>query len=135
MIYVLLVMLMVCIVVIFQQQRYRRRLVKTSTRLIGDLNYKLNIRAEQLRELEQDNIALEEGNQEIVDNYENDFLDLRAKAEAAKNAAEYDREKREEAEKKLSQWDAAIQNHAGHCDTILHEMVDTMMEDILPKSE
>ena len=132
---ILLVLLVIAIGALIQQYRYRRRIVKTSTRLIGDLNYKLDIRAEQCRELEQNYNSLEEGQQEIIDNYENDLLDLREKKEVAENAAAYDREMREEVEKKLEQANLVIEKHSDKCDILVEDIADLLIAEVMPPSE
>lgn len=132
---VLLVLLVIAVAALIQQYRYRRRIVKTSTRLIGDLNYRLNIRAEQCRELEQNYQHLEEGQQEIIDNYENDLLDMREKKEAAQNAAAYDREMREEVEKKLFQANEIIEKHSDKCEMLVEDIADLLIAEVMPPSE
>lgn len=132
---ILLVLLVIAIGFLIQQQRYRRRLVKSSTKIIGDLVYDVRALTVQRDAVDANYKALEEGQQEIVDNYENDLLDMRTRMEAAQNAAVYDREKREEAESKIKQWDEAIEKHSEHCDSIIPDMVDLMMRDIFPKEE
>lgn len=131
----LIVVIVVLLIALVLQWAYRRRLVKTSSDLLHSALLANIDLEEKISEEKKNYAALEQGTQEIIDNYENDLLDLKDRNEAAYNSAAYDREKRDEAEKKLSQWDAAIRKHAGHCDTILEEMVDVMMEDFLPKGE
>lgn len=129
MIITLLILLVITIVIatgiIVQQVRYRRRIIRTSSNLIMGLGRDLRTALEI-----QD--ALEIGNQEIVENYENDFLDMQARLDASYNAAAYDREMREEAEKKLKLVNDLIDKHAGHCESILKEYVDAMTEEISP---
>jgi hypothetical protein len=132
---ILSVLLVIAIGIIIQQRRYRNRITKTSTRLIGNLHYEKNRLLNEFSQLLSEYEALEMGQEELIDNYENDFLDLQAKVTAAQNSAEYDREMREEAEKKLKMTNDLIDAHAGSCETILKEYVNVMMEEINPKDE
>lgn len=132
---VLSILLLIALGFLVQQWRYRRRIVKTSTRLIGNLHYNNNQLANALAQAEKNYEALEVGQEEIIDNYENDFLSFKDQIAAAQNSAAYDRECREEVEKKLAMTNAVIDYHAGHCETILKDLVDGMMEEIQPKSE
>lgn len=122
----LLILLLIAIGALIQQKRYRTRLTTASSKTIEALHLE-NI------QLRKDNKALEEGNQEIVDNYENDFLSFKEKIEVVQNSAKYDQEMREEAERLGALKDYIIEKHAGHCDSILHDVVEGMMDELKPK--
>lgn len=133
--YILILIIAVLLFLLIEQRRYRVRLMKVASRSVEGLLEENQNLYQTIGDKARECMALEEGNQELVDNYENDFLDMREKLEAAKNAAAYDREMRDEAEKKLEAWDTAIRNHADHCDSILEEVVDAMMEVLHPTKE
>lgn len=131
----LLMVIGTLIVVLIQQYRYRRRIVKTSTRLIGNLNYENQRLKDRLHEEVANYHALDIGQQEIVDNYENDLLDMREKKEAALNSAKYDREQRERVEEELERINKVIEDHSTKCETIVEDIAEALLNDILPPSE
>lgn len=132
---ILSVLLVIAIVALIQQYRYRRRIVKTSTRLIGNLHYENNQLKNRLHEEVRNYHALEIGQQELVDNYENDFLTLKEKVAASDNAARYDREMREELEKKLEQANEIIEKHSDKCDILVEGIADMLIAEVMPKDE
>lgn len=132
---ILSVLLVIAIVALIQQYRYRRRIVKTSTRLIGNLHYENNQLKNRLHEEVRNYHALEIGQQELVDNYENDFLTLKEKVAASDNAARYDREMREELEKKLEQANEIIEKHSDKCDILVEDIADMLIAEVMPKDE
>jgi K+-sensing histidine kinase KdpD len=127
----LIILLVIAVGVIIQQYRYRRRITKHSTWLESEY---MTIQ-EKLGDAYSAYAALETGQQEIIDNYENDFLSMGEQVEAAKNAAKYDREKREEVEGLLALKDKIIEKHAGTCDSILAEVVNEMVAELRPSDE
>lgn len=131
----LLILLAVCIIFIFQQWRYRERLIKgailTQNALVETNNKTLEAYRQKCREY----AALEEGQQEIIDNYENDFLDFKNQIDGLQNGAKYDREMREEVEKKLEQANLIIEKHSDKCDTLVEDIADMLIAEAMPPSE
>jgi hypothetical protein len=115
------------------QYLYRRRIVKTSSRLISNQLSDHRRLKERFDELQKNYNALEEGNQEIVDNYENDFLDFKQQIETAKNSAAYDREAREKVEAELERMNLIIEQHSNKCDTIVEDIAHHLINELLPE--
>jgi Skp family chaperone for outer membrane proteins len=132
---ILIIVIAILLGLLIQQYRVRKRIIKTSSRLIGEQLYEIRALTVQRDAVDANYKALEEGQQEIVDNYENDFLDLKEKAEAAQNAAKYDREMREEVEKKLEQANLLIEKHSEKCDILVEDIADMLISEIMPKGE
>lgn len=128
---ILLVLLVIAIGLLVQQYRYRRRISKHASFM--DAEY-MKIQA-KLGDAYSAYAALETGQQEIIDNYENDLLDMNEKLEAARNSAAYDREMREKAEKLMDLQNTVIEKHADGCESILQEIADAIVADILPPKE
>lgn len=131
----LLIVIMAMAAIIFQQRRYRKRLIKGSLdaqRALVEIN---DAMAKTIKNQREEYAALEVGTQELVDNYENDFLDLQEKLEGANNGARYDRERLEEAETRLSSWTDLVNQHAEKCDMLVQDIADSLIIDILPPSE
>jgi hypothetical protein len=128
----ILVILALCGVV-FYQFFYWRRLLNASREMLHEALLANIDLEEKGREKDRNYEALERGQQEIIDNYENDFLNFQVQIDGLKNGAVYDREMRDEAEKKLKLTNDVIDAHAGSCESILKEYVDAMMEEIQPK--
>lgn len=135
MIIFLLVVIAILIGLLIQQRRYRNRVVKTSTRLIGELSYENRALTVQRDAVDANYKALEEGQTELIENYENDFLDLKDKVEAAQNSAAYDRERREEVEKKLEEVNAIVEKHSDKCDILVEDIADMLIKSVLPERE
>jgi len=127
----LIVVIVILIGFLIQQYRYRRRLNKSHTWLEDEY---LKIQ-EKLGDAYSAYAALDVGQQEIIDNYENDFLSFKEQMQAAQNSAAYDREKREEVERLLALKDKIIEKHAGSCDSILAEVVNEMVAELRPSDE
>jgi hypothetical protein len=127
----LIVVIVILIGFLIQQYRYRRRLNKSHTWLEDEY---LKIQ-EKLGDAYSAYAALDVGQQEIIDNYENDFLSFKEQTQAAQNSAAYDREKREEVERLLALKDKIIEKHAGSCDSILAEVVNEMVAELRPSDE
>lgn len=129
------ILLGIAILIDIQQTRYRRRIVKTSSELIAGLNAEKENARKSYFALRENYKALEDGQQEIIENYENDLLDMREKKEAAQNAAAYDREMREEAEKKIDRINEVVELHSTKCGSIIDDLAQVLVDEILPKEE
>lgn len=131
----LIIVIVILIGLLIQQYRYRRRMTRGALDVQTTLLDQIGNLTDALVQSRKNYKALEEGQQEIVDNYENDFLTFQEQIDAAKNSAAYDREKREEAERLLALKDKIIEKHAGSCETILAEVVNEMMAELRPADE
>lgn len=132
---ILIVLLFIAIAALIQQGFVRRRIVKTAAAAQVAVLESNDFLEAQLAQAKSDYEALEEGTQEIVDNYENDFLSYRERADAAYNAAAYDREQRERVENELERINQVIENHSNKCETIIEDIAEAILNDILPPGE
>lgn len=130
----ILVILALCGVV-FYQFFYWRRLLNASREMLHEALLANVDLEEKGREKDENYRALDEGNQEIVDNYENDLLDMKTRMEASYNAAAYDRQMRDEVEKKLEQANLIIEKHSDKCDSLVEDIADMLIAEVLPREE
>lgn len=125
------VLLMIAIGMLVQQFRYRRRLLEKSSELlrvqvVENAKLRNHLAAEKAEKA-----RLFRSRAAIDDEYKV----LKDRLEASYNGAAYDREMREDAERRLTVQGNIIDKHSKHCDTILNDMVDGMVEQLKPQAE
>lgn len=128
---VLVILLIGAVVLLVQQRRYRMRLIAKSSELLrvqvvenASLRNRLSDEVNENGRLRRSRSAIDE-----------EYKVMKARNEAAYNAAAYDREKREQVERMLAQKDAVIEKHAEKCETILTDVVDSMVSELRPSKE
>lgn len=124
---ILAVLLLIAIGLLIQQRRYRKRTIV----LLHSQMMTNSGQQQQIGKLQAKYHRLKRKNETLT--ISNKVLE--ARNEAAYTGAAYDREKREEAEKLAAFKDFVIEKHAGHCDTILEEVVNEMLRELRPEKE
>jgi hypothetical protein len=132
---ILLVTIAILAVVILLQWR-KHRIFRTGAILVtNSMQAEVEKYSDLYDQVRRNYDALDEGNQEIVDNYENDLLDMKTRMEASYNAAAYDRQMREEVEKKLEQANLIIEKHSDKCDILVEDIADMLIAEAIPREE